>query len=117
MISGCKDRDSASKYWESLDPVKRRRVEAEVAAVAALGLASASAPMGMSILAAPVFDDHDVAATIAVVGGVSDDARTAAVLRRAAFRTTVDMGGTDLWRSLVPGGVDEVDEVADSEAS
>lgn len=103
-----KDRDAASKYWDSLAPAERRRVEAEVAEVATLGLASARAPMGMSVLAAPVFDDHDIAATIAVVGALSDDAATATALRRAAFRTTVDMGGADIWRSLVPAGADEL---------
>lgn len=106
-----KDREAVSKYWESLDPVKRRRVEAEVAEAGALGLSRALAPMGgLSILAAPVFDDHDVAATIAVVGVEPDDTAIATALRRAAFRITVELGGTDVWRALMPGGIEDVAE-------
>jgi DNA-binding IclR family transcriptional regulator len=95
----------------STDPAERRRVEADVAGVAALGLARAPAPIGgLSILAAPVFDDHDVAATIAVVGVEPDDTEIAVALRRAAFRVTVELGGTEVWRSLVPGGEEDVAE-------
>lgn len=105
------DHEVISRYWASLDPVKRRRVEADVAGVAALGLARASAPIGgLSILAAPVFDDHDVAATIAVVGVEPDDTEIAAALRSAAFRVTVELGGTEVWRALVPGGEADVAE-------
>jgi DNA-binding IclR family transcriptional regulator len=103
-----KDREAIAKYWESLDPVKRRRVEAEVADAGKLGLSTISAPVGMAVLAAPVFDDHDIAATIAVVGGQPDDAAIATALRRAAYRVTAELGGTDIWRSLVPGDVDDL---------
>jgi DNA-binding IclR family transcriptional regulator len=101
------DIETVGKYWESLDPVTRRGVEAGVAAAGEVGLARARAPMGMSVLAAPVFDDHDIAATIAVVGMLTDDAEITAALRRAAFRITVDMGGTGRWRSLVPRDLDD----------
>jgi hypothetical protein len=102
-----RDREAHSAYWNGLDAVERRRVEGEVAAVGALGLASARAPMGMSILAAPVFDDHDIAATIGVVGVLPADTATATALRRAAFGITEDMGGADVWRSLIPADVDD----------
>ncbi|OZM80687.1 IclR family transcriptional regulator [Pseudonocardia sp. MH-G8] len=106
------DHDVVSKYWESLDPVERRRVEAEVTAAGELGLARAHAPIGMSIIAAPVFDDHDIAATVAVVGTLPFDATTARELRRAAFRITSDMGGADVWRALIPADVDaDADDV------
>lgn len=102
-----KDHEAISKYWESLDPVKRRRVEADVAGAGALGLARALAPMGgLAILAAPVFDDHDVAATVAVVGVEPGDTDIATALRRAAFRITAELGGTDVWRALIPGDID-----------
>ncbi|QYN39263.1 helix-turn-helix domain-containing protein [Pseudonocardia sp. DSM 110487] len=104
------DREAMAKFWESLDPVKRRRVEAEVADAGTRGLSTVSAPAGMAVLAAPVFDDHGIAATIAVVGGPPDDGEIATALRRAAFRITVEMGGTDVWRSLIPGGVDDLAE-------
>jgi DNA-binding IclR family transcriptional regulator len=95
----------------STDPAERRRVEADVAGVVALGLARAPAPIGgLSILAAPVFDDHDVAATIAVVGVEPDDTEIATALRCAAFRVTVELGGTEVWRALVPGGQEDVAE-------
>ena len=69
------------------------------------------APMGgLSILAAPVFDDHDIAATIAVVGVEPDDTAIATALRRAAFRITVELGGADVWRALVPGGIEDLAE-------
>lgn len=111
FLQFAKDREAIAKYWDGLDPVKRRRVEAEVAAAGARGLASALAPMGgLSILAAPVFDDHDIAATIAVVGMEPDDTAVPAALRSAAFRITVELGGTDVWRSLVPGGTEDVVE-------
>ncbi|TWF80589.1 DNA-binding IclR family transcriptional regulator [Pseudonocardia hierapolitana] len=103
-----KDHETIAKYWESLDPVKRRRIEAEVADAGKRGLSTVSAPVGMAVLAAPVFDDHGIAATVAVVGGPPDDAEIAAALRRAAFRITVEMGGAEVWRSLVPGGADDV---------
>jgi DNA-binding IclR family transcriptional regulator len=103
-----KDHEAISKYWEGLDPVERRRVEAEVDTAGKLGLSTVSAPAGMSVLAAPVFDDHDIAATIAVVGGQPDDAAIATALRRAAFRITAEMGGTDVWRSLISGDINDV---------
>jgi DNA-binding IclR family transcriptional regulator len=110
-----KDRETIARYWDGLDPVKRRRVEAELAGVAATGLARAPAPMGrLSILAAPVFDDHDVAATIAVVGIEPDDTEVAALLRRAAFRVTVELGGTEVWRALVPGGHEDVADAVEA---
>jgi len=113
-----RDRESFTKYWESLEPDERRAVEEKVAATAKTGMARASAPMGMSILAAPVFDDHDIAATIAVVGMPSDEKEVAAALRRAAFRITAEMGGTDMWRSQIPGGAEDADgEAASQEAS
>lgn len=96
------DREAIAKYWESLDAAKRSRVEADVAAAGATGLASAPAPMGMSILAAPVFSDHDIAATIAVVGAPAGAPHTAAALRHAARRITADMGGSDMWRAQFP---------------
>jgi DNA-binding IclR family transcriptional regulator len=102
-----RDREASSTYWAGLDAAERRRVEAEVAAAGELGLADAIAPMGMSILAAPVFDDHDIAATIAVVGVSPGDLDTATKLRRAAFAITAEMGGSDLWRSVVPAHVDD----------
>lgn len=104
-----KDHEAIASYWEGLDPVKRRRVEADVDAVGARGLARALAPMGgLGILAAPVFDDHDVAATIAVVGVEPEGPEITTALRRAAFRVTAEMGGTEVWRSLIPGDFDEV---------
>jgi DNA-binding IclR family transcriptional regulator len=103
-----KDHEAISKYWEGLEPVERRRVEAEVDTAGKLGLSTVSAPAGMSVLAAPVFDDHDIAATIAVVGGQPDDAAIATALRRAAFRITAEMGGTDVWRSLISGDINDV---------
>jgi hypothetical protein len=45
-----------------------------------------------------------------VVGGQPDDGEIAMVLRRAAFRITGEMGGTDVWRTLIPGGVDDLAE-------
>jgi DNA-binding IclR family transcriptional regulator len=103
-----KDHEAISKYWESLEPAERRRVEAEVDTAGKLGLSTVSAPVGMSVLAAPVFDDHDIAATVAVVGGQPGDAAIATALRRAAFRITAEMGGTDVWRSLISGDIDDV---------
>lgn len=83
-----RDREAIARYWESLDPVERRRVEADVAGVAGIGLARALAPMGgLSILAAPVFDDHDIAATIAVVGVEPDDTEITAALRSGSRRS------------------------------
>lgn len=105
-----KDREAIAKYWEGLDPVKRRRVEAEVADAGKRGLSTVSAPVGMEVLAAPVFDDHGIAATIAVVGGRPDDAGIATALRRAAFRVTAELGGSEVWRSLIPGGAADVAE-------
>jgi len=105
-----KDREAVAKYWGSLDPVRRRRVEAEVADAGKRGLSTVSAPVGMAVLAAPVFDDHGIAATIAAVGGQPDDAEIATALRRAAFRITAEMGGTEVWRSLMPGGTEDVAE-------
>jgi DNA-binding IclR family transcriptional regulator len=96
------DREAMASYWDGLDPTTRRRVEAEVAEVGAVGTAQVRAPVGMSILAAPVFDDHDVAATIAVVGTPAGDTGIAAALRRAAFGITAELGGTEVWRSLMP---------------
>ena len=110
-----KDEDAIARYWESLDPVKRRRVEAEVQAAGELGLARALAPMGgLGILAAPVFDDHDVAATIAVVGVEPEAPEIATALRRTAFRITAEMGGTGVWRSLIPGDFDEIARSAEA---
>jgi DNA-binding IclR family transcriptional regulator len=96
-----RDRHAATKYLEGLQPDDRARIEAEVAEVGVRGLSRAEAPMGMSILAAPVFDDHDIAATIAVVG-TPLGAPVAAALERAAFAVTADLAGTDLWLSLLP---------------
>lgn len=104
------DHEALTKYWVSLDPVKRRRVEAEVADAGKRGLSTVSAPVGMAVLAAPVFDDHGIAATIAAVGRQPDDMEIATALRRAAFRITAEMGGTEVWRSLIPGGADDVAE-------
>jgi DNA-binding IclR family transcriptional regulator len=103
------DREAIASYWAGLDPVTRRRVEAEVADAGAVGLATISAPVGMSILAAPVFDDHDVAATIAVVGTPAGDTAIATALRRAAFAITAELGGTGVWRSVMPGGENDDD--------
>jgi hypothetical protein len=61
--------------------------------------------MGLSILAAPVFDDHDIAATVAVVGTPLGEP-VAAALSRAAFAITADLAGTDLWLSLLPAPTD-----------
>ena len=96
-----RDRHAVTKYWESLEPGDRARIEAEVAEAGVRGLARAGAPMGMSILAAPVFDDHDIAATVAVVGMPLADP-VAAALRRAAYEISADLAGTDLWHSLLP---------------
>jgi DNA-binding IclR family transcriptional regulator len=109
-----KDHEVLSKYWESLDSVKRHRVEAEVAAAGALGLSRASTPMGLAIFAAPVFDDHDIAATIAVVGAAPSDDKTATALRRAAFRITEEMGGADVWRSFISADLDDPTTAADA---
>jgi DNA-binding IclR family transcriptional regulator len=97
------DREAIGSYWDGLDPTTRRRVEAGVAEVGATGTARAMAPMGMAILAAPVFDDHDIAATIAVVGTPEGDAGIATALRRTAFGISEELGGTEVWRSLLPG--------------
>jgi DNA-binding IclR family transcriptional regulator len=99
-----RDREASAAYWAGLDPAARRRVEAEVAEVGAVGTSRARTPVGMSVLAAPVFDDHDVAATIAVVGIPDGDTGIAAALRRTAFAITEELGGADVWRSIMPGG-------------
>lgn len=108
------DREAVAKYWDSLDGAQRRRLEAEVAAAGAVGLASAPAPMGMSILAAPVFSDHDIAATIAVVGAPAGEPATAAALRRAAYGITADMGGSDVWHSRFPADGEQAAQPAES---
>ena len=45
---------------------------------------------------------------LCVVGGQPDDAQIAAALRRAAFRITTEMGGADVWRSFIPGDVEDL---------
>lgn len=95
------DRHAVTTYWASLAPSDRARVEAEVAEVGVRGLSRAEAPMGMSILAAPVFDEHDIAATVAVVGTPLGES-VAAALSRTAYDITTEMAGTDLWASLLP---------------
>ncbi|GAA4551324.1 hypothetical protein GCM10023175_42940 [Pseudonocardia xishanensis] len=110
-----KDQEPTARYLAGLDPVQRRRMETEVAGVGAAGLARAPAPMHMSILAGPVFDDHDIAATIAVVGMPADEPKTVAALHRAAYRITTDMGGAGHWRALMPVGT--ADAARDSEES
>ncbi|MGI5133063.1 IclR family transcriptional regulator [Pseudonocardia sp. CA-107938] len=97
-----RDRHAAEQYLASLSPSERRRVEAEVAEVGEVGLSRADAPMGMSILAAPIFDDHDIAATVALVGKLDVDTTIASALGRAAHGITQDMGGSAHWRSVMP---------------
>ena len=95
------DRHVITKYWASLDPAERARVE-KLVAEAERGITHAEGPLGMSIIAAPVFDDHETAATIAAVGAPHGDERIAAALYRTAYEITVDLAGTDLWVSQLP---------------
>jgi DNA-binding IclR family transcriptional regulator len=109
------ENDAMAQFWAGLDPVKLRRVQAEVDAAGKLGLSHALAPMGgLGILAAPVFDDHDITATIAVVGVEPDATDLAPALRRTAFQITREMAGTELWRTHFPTDFAELSRAAEA---
>lgn len=100
------DTEAVARYWEAVAPEDRARVEHAVAAAGRTGLSTAPTPLGLEVVAAPVFDDHEIAATIGAVGVAAGDVGTPAALHRAAYRISVELGGAAVWRDhcRVPDG-------------
>lgn len=99
--------DVAAGYYGSVDDRTRRRVEKDVAGCGRTGIArAATEPLDVSVMAAPVFHEHDISATIALVGTTSslpaDDPKKAGALLAAAYRITEELGGANVWQSLLP---------------
>ncbi len=102
-----KQDDTAASYYAGLDPRSRKRIEKDVAACGRTGIAYAEAdPLSMAIMAAPIFDEHDLNATIALVGTKSvlpfDSPDKQRALLEAAYKITDTLGGADLWRAQLP---------------
>lgn len=97
----------AAAYYETLDTGRRRRIKKDVDACGRRGIARASTEhLSVSVMAAPVFDEHDISATIALVGTMrslpEDAPDKERALVRTAYAITEEMGGLDVWRASLP---------------
>lgn len=101
-----KDEDTVTRYWDRLPKAERLRVDRRVAAIYDHGLTWSHTPdLDVAALAAPIFGDHDVAATIALVGTTTSlpegDVAKYQWLRRAAYDISHELGGTETWKSHI----------------
>jgi len=119
-----KDTEASTAYSDALTQTDRRTVWKNAAATAARGLAwHQEAAFGTAVLAAPVFDDHELVGTVALLGTIAklppDSEFHAEMLLRTAAALTSELGGTDVWRANIeqlPGGGAEFDPVVSGSA-
>lgn len=106
-----KQTELGAAFYDTLDDRTRRRVQKDVAAAGKNGIArAATEPLDVSVVAAPVFDEHDANATVALVGTTSslpagDQEKEQALLATAQL-ITEELGGDELWRSALPDSSD-----------
>lgn len=94
------DQLAADRLLGTLPADQRMHVREMIAGIHSQGMCDPVLnARGISVIAAPVFDDSSICATLALVGTahllpVDDSARETTLLREAAERVTAEMGGT-----------------------
>lgn len=106
FVSFLRDRDSVDRYLTTTTRAQRQRFQGQQASCRASGLCRNDMPaIDATVLAAAVFDEDDIAATIALIGTTSSlpakSKSKQAALLRTAYQITEEMGGTDTWRQTV----------------
>jgi len=109
------DEDLVRRYRSSVDDAGRSRMEAEVAATGTRGLAAAN-NYDVSVLSSPLFDEHGLAATIALVGTAvrlpAVAPREERALLGTALALTGDLGGTGVWKARVTEPTETVERAS-----
>ncbi|WP_166459350.1 helix-turn-helix domain-containing protein [Amycolatopsis pithecellobii] len=100
FLAVSQDQDRVERYLKGLSAEARETLESQFESCRARGLSRVEVPaINGVVLAAAVFDEHDVAGTIALVGSTAslpeDAAGTEAALLRAAALITEELGGED----------------------
>jgi DNA-binding IclR family transcriptional regulator len=101
-----RDHDSVERYLSKRGNAERRKFESQLGPCRARGTARNDMPsIDAVVLAAAVFDEDDIAATVALVGTTSSlsaksKAKELALVRRA-YKITEEMGGVEMWRHCV----------------
>ena len=106
FVALSRDKERFERYLARITNEARTKLEGQLAPCRSRGLSRIRIPaIDGTVLAAAVFDEHDVAATIALVGTTSslpDEATDmASALLRAASGITEELGGTDTRRAAL----------------
>jgi DNA-binding IclR family transcriptional regulator len=106
FVALSKDQDRFQRYLGKLPPEARSAIEEQLAPCRSRGLARIAVPaIDGVVLAGAVFDEHDVAATVALVGTTSslpeERADMAEALLRAAGAITGELGGGEARRAVL----------------
>jgi DNA-binding IclR family transcriptional regulator len=105
FVALSRDKERFTRYLSRIQPEARTKLEGQVAPCRERGLCRIQVPaIDGVVLAGAVFDDHDVAATVALVGTTSslpDDAELEAALLRATGAITEELGGAETRRAAV----------------
>lgn len=101
-----RDRDSVERYLSKYSKAERQAFEADLGSCHARGIARNDMPhLDAVVVAAAVFGEDDIAATIALIGTTTSlssriKGKEQALLRRA-YKITEEMGGAEMWRQRV----------------
>ncbi len=100
------DEESVKRYLTGIPEEARAKLESKLEPCRARGLSRIRVPsIDGVVLAAAVFDEHDVAATVALVGTTSSLPKDATEMESALLRTaaaiTEELGGTETRNSTL----------------
>ncbi|HEY3480853.1 MAG TPA: helix-turn-helix domain-containing protein [Streptomyces sp.] len=104
-----RDGDRGERYLDRLPPDQRTQLEHQLPPCRSRGLCRVPVPpIDGVVLAAAVFDEHDVAATVALVGTTSSLPEKAAEMESALLGTaaaiTAELGGAGLRDAVLTDG-------------
>jgi len=105
FVSLSDDKETMGRFLAGMPEEERAAFEKELPSCRSRGLCRVGVPaVDGVVLAAAVFDEHAIAATIALVGTTSslpEGATAESALLRTAYRITAEMGGTETRRSVL----------------